>query len=230
MKYTVSVDLGSLSDYTAITVLEEKAERVPQPSMSDIRNRLEGPVVVRTTYNLNWMERPELRTPYDRIIERVKAIMDSPKIKDDAVLLVDATGVGRPVVDMMVRVGLSPVPITITGGTATTFTDNGYHVPKRDLAGALQVMFSTRRIRMSPKLLLGEVFLKEMSTFAIKISKAGNDTYEAWREQDHDDLVLSVAMGAWFVLMTNPIAPRFQDLTLEGLAEKPYDPFSYLDE
>ncbi len=32
----------------------------------------------------------------------------------------------------------------------------------------------------------------------MKITLAGNDTYEAWREGDHDDLVLAAAMAAWY--------------------------------
>ncbi len=30
------------------------------------------------------------------------------------------------------------------------------------------------------------------------MSSAGNDTYEAWRESDHDDLVLAAAIACWW--------------------------------
>ncbi len=40
--------------------------------------------------------------------------------------------------------------------------------------------------------------IKELQNFKIKFTRAGNDTYEAWRESDHDDLVLAAAMAAWF--------------------------------
>ncbi len=40
--------------------------------------------------------------------------------------------------------------------------------------------------------------IEELQNFRIKFTKAGNDTYEAWRESDHDDLVLAAAMAAWF--------------------------------
>ena len=32
----------------------------------------------------------------------------------------------------------------------------------------------------------------------MKITTAGNDTYEAWRESDHDDLVLAAAFACWY--------------------------------
>ncbi len=40
--------------------------------------------------------------------------------------------------------------------------------------------------------------IEELQNFRIKFTRAGNDTYEAWRESDHDDLVLAAAMAAWF--------------------------------
>ena len=33
---------------------------------------------------------------------------------------------------------------------------------------------------------------------SLKISDSGHDTYSAWREKDHDDLVLACSMAVWF--------------------------------
>ncbi len=41
------------------------------------------------------------------------------------------------------------------------------------------------------------MLVEELQNFKLKITTAGNDTYEAWRESDHDDLVLAAAMAAW---------------------------------
>ena len=40
--------------------------------------------------------------------------------------------------------------------------------------------------------------VEELQKFKIKITLAGNDTYEAWRESDHDDLVIATAMACWY--------------------------------
>ena len=32
----------------------------------------------------------------------------------------------------------------------------------------------------------------------MKISISGNDTFEAWREKDHDDTVLAVCLACWY--------------------------------
>ncbi len=42
------------------------------------------------------------------------------------------------------------------------------------------------------------MLVEELQNFKLKITTAGNDTYEAWRESDHDDLVLAAAMAAWY--------------------------------
>jgi hypothetical protein len=35
--------------------------------------------------------------------------------------------------------------------------------------------------------------------FKVKIDpRSAHDSYSAWREEDHDDLVLSVALAAWW--------------------------------
>lgn len=42
-----------------------------------------------------------------------------------------------------------------------------------------------------------QTLLEEMTNFQVKISQAGHDSYGAWREGTHDDLLLSVALACW---------------------------------
>ena len=43
-----------------------------------------------------------------------------------------------------------------------------------------------------------DVLVKELLNFRVKINiSTAHDSYEAWREGDHDDLVLSVALSCW---------------------------------
>ena len=41
------------------------------------------------------------------------------------------------------------------------------------------------------------VLLREMHNFRVKITAAANETFSPWREGDHDDLVLAVAVAVW---------------------------------
>lgn len=53
--------------------------------------------------------------------------------------MVDQTGIGRPVVDLLCGAGIAPVAVTIHGGDEVIRVREGeYRVPKRTLIGAVQ--------------------------------------------------------------------------------------------
>ncbi len=94
---------------------------------------------------------------------------------------------------------LQVVAITITaGGSVTGSTYGGYNVPKRELVSNLAIQFQADRLKISRALPEAAQLIEELQNFKMKITLAGNDTYEAWRESDHDDLVLAAAMAAWY--------------------------------
>ena len=113
-------------------------------------------------------------------------------------LVVDATGVGRPVVDMLSAAGLSPVPITIHGGDVVSRDGTYWRVPKRDLVGALQVLLQTTRLKIAGQLRYADTLVQELLRFRVKISDQGHDSYGAWRDGEHDDLVLALAVACWY--------------------------------
>ncbi len=178
--FFLGLDLGQASDYTGLSILERQGTDKPD-------------------YHLRHLERPKLGTPYPVIVNRVQELMLAQPLKGNTVLAVDATGVGRPVVDLLEKAGLQPEAITITGGDVVSRDDQGgYHVPKRDLVTTLQVVFQAERLKIAEGLELAPVLIKELLAFRVKINlKTAHDSYEAWREGDHDDLVLSVALAVW---------------------------------
>jgi hypothetical protein len=52
-------------------------------------------------------------------------------------------------------------------------------------------------LKIAEELPHAEILVGELTTFSTKITLAGNETFEAWRERDHDDMVLAVAMALW---------------------------------
>jgi hypothetical protein len=87
-----------------------------------------------------------LGTHYPKVVERVAAIMQSDIFKGHTVkLVVDMSGVGRPVVDMLREASLRPYAITITGGDTATLEKDGARVPKRELVTTLQAMLQQER-------------------------------------------------------------------------------------
>jgi len=158
------------------------------------------------------MERYELGTPYPEIIEHVIRLLTRHPVRahlDHTRLLVDATGVGRPVVDSFRARGVHPISILIHGGERVTQEvgvpeDIILRVPKRDLVGAVQTLLQNERLRIAERMALSDVLRKELLNFRVKVDpKTAHDTYSHWREADHDDLVLAVACAAWYRKFAN---------------------------
>jgi hypothetical protein len=188
--FIMGVDLGQAQDYTAICILERKDATVLKPRPH-----------VERAYELRYLQRPPLGTKYTTIVAQVIGLLDrAPLHRRTTPLVVDRTGVGRGVVDMFTAAGVRPRAITITGGDAVV-KDNPYdlRVPKRELAATLVACYQTQRLKTSAGLELAATLTNELLNFRVKINIAtSNDSYEAWRESVHDDLVLSVAMAVWY--------------------------------
>jgi hypothetical protein len=180
VKFFVGLDLGQANDYTALAVLEKK---------NDGRENI---------YHIRRLERTK-GAPYPDIVDKVAAMLRSSPLAGNAVLIVDQTGVGAPVVDLFKKAGLKPVGILIHGGDKATREGMTLRTPKRDLVGTLQVLLQNGRLKISWKLKLAQVLSGEMLNFKVKINQStAHDSYSAWREEDHDDLLLAVAMAAWY--------------------------------
>jgi hypothetical protein len=88
-------------------------------------------------------------------------------------------------------------PILITAGHATGTGDDGsMHVPKKELVSTLQVLLQGARLKIA-RVPDRDVLVKELLAFRVKVTAAGNETFESWRDRYHDDLVLAVALAAW---------------------------------
>lgn len=206
--YFVGLDLGQSQDYTAVAVLERPFGRAIDP-----------PDRRRPGFALRHLRRFPLGTPYTVVGTEVLALLRSPVLRG-AGLVVDQTGVGRPVVDMLAdklrnQVACRLLPVTITGGhTVTTGDPTSLHVPKKELISTLQVLLQTRRLHVARALRETPVLVSELENYRVKITAARNEVFEAWRENRHDDLVLAAALAAWAgekslpPLENPPIPPR----------------------
>jgi hypothetical protein len=185
--YYTGLDLGQSQDYTAFAVLEK----------SWVRDSLSSEP--RNHYAVRHLERFPLGTAYTQVCARLARLFQSPPLTGSK-LAIDQTGVGRPVVDMLRRSDLEAQirPITITGGHKATFANqDGWLVPKKELVSTLQVLLQSRRIKVAPSLPEARTLIEELSNFRVKITLACNETFGAWREGAHDDLVLAVAIAVW---------------------------------
>lgn len=204
--YLLGVDLGQASDYTALAVLRHierrilSDERDEQFAIERGRRVQRGSLLdTEASYEVVHLDRMPLGTTYPAIIDAVRGLLATPQLSGQTRLIVDATGVGRPVIDAMRAAGLAPTPVTITAGEHASHGIGGYRrVPKRDLVGALAVLLQTGRLQIAAELRHAQTLAEELINFRVRFTNAGNDTYGAmWREGVHDDLVLAVAVAAW---------------------------------
>jgi hypothetical protein len=180
-EFFVGLDLGQRNDYTAISVLERVMEAGNKEA----------------SYHVRHLERVR-GMPYPAIVTKISEMILRPPLVGRTVLVIDATGVGAPVVDLFELARLDPVGVFIHGGDRTTHEGSTWRVPKRNLAAVLQVLFQSSRLKISSKLPLAPVLQSELLNFKVKIDPVtAHDSYSAWREADHDDLVLSVALASW---------------------------------
>lgn len=191
-EHFVGLDLGQAHDPTAIAVLERTQfilERSPVTYSSDTINRL----------SIRHLERLPLGVDYPAIVAHVGDLVGRPELSGRSTLVVDATGVGRPVVDMLRRARLPCrlMPVTITGGGRETCENGHWRVPKRDLIIGLLVLFQRGELDICGHLPEAKTLVKELGNMRIKVSLDGHDTYGAWREGEHDDLVLAAALACW---------------------------------
>jgi hypothetical protein len=204
--FIVGLDLGQAQDYTALTVVE----RMPQWAMEEVI-RKSGNMTQTVTqkvekpshYHIRHLERYELGTLYPTIVAKVKGLLQTPQLRG-AKLVVDATGVGRAVVDMFRAAELKPIGILITGGDIARFEKGYWRVPKRDLVGCVQAPLQDKRIMFAEGLPLVQTLVTEMMNFQVKITESANDTYGAWREGQHDDLILAVMLACWWAQRPTP--------------------------
>jgi hypothetical protein len=222
--YYLGLDLGQAMDFTALCILQEPV----WIASDDDRWRLNAPAVgwnppdalvpvqlwkarnikarvgrpEKPILAARHLERLPLGTSYPAIVDHVVRLLHAPPLAQRPVaLLVDATGVGAPVVDLFKTADLGTatlIPILITGGNAVVQEGTGYHVPKRGLISAVAVLLESRRLQIAALLPEATTLVKELGAFQRRVTRAGNDTYEAWREGAHDDTVLAVALGGWF--------------------------------
>jgi hypothetical protein len=153
----------------------------------------------KPVYAVRYLQRFPLGTSYPAIVTGVQEILTRPPLNQSMVFLaVDRTGVGAAICDLLRPVFPGLAAITITGGEQASFGPTGFNVPKRELAGILQCELQGRRLLVAQGLPETQQLKHELQNFKVKINVAtGNESFEAWREKDKDDLVLSIAISLW---------------------------------
>ena len=200
--YFAGVDIGQAQDFTAIAVVE-RAELVGahDPVVWAYRKEV--------SLRLRYMERVPLGTSYPEVVRRIVELARSPQLAGRCHIAMDATGVGRPVVDLLraSRPGCGILPALVTGGMKETRDGQFHHIPKRELITRLQVLLQSGRLQIASKLKGAEELVAEMAAMRVRVTASGNEQMGSWRDGSHDDLVFAVALACWAAGKIYPQAP-----------------------
>ena len=202
--YFVGLDLGQRNDPTALAVLEWREWTGPRDAVTFEFRR-------ETALCLRHVERMPLGTPYPEVVARVAGRLRSRQLgeAERRHLIVDGTGVGPPVVDLLsaARLPATLWPVIITAGDAQRYAEGYYRVPKRDLIVGLQVTIQSGGLQIAEGMQDCAALVKEMAEMKVRVTGSGNERYGADGSGEHDDLVSAVSLACWGAKRAAP-APR----------------------
>jgi len=205
-------DIAKKRDFTTGFIVKRTAEIVTGSEIlkSPDRVRIYADIVAIDKFN---------NIPYTRVAEIIESRMGHKDLAHSCDLLIDGTGIGAAVVDLLREKGLHPVPIVFTGGGTVREVTAPFgsifkggealvplkivkelHVPKTDLVAAGKLLIEQGRVRVAEGLRWGQDFKDQLLAFKGKVNEKGHRTYEADTEGDHDDMVVCLLMAAWWIL------------------------------
>jgi hypothetical protein len=155
-RYFAGLDVARIADYTVLVVLDASRRVV----FVDRFNRVE------------WSTQ----------VARVRAACER---YNNAVILMDSTGVGDPVANMFRREGCEVIGYKFTAASKSRLIDN------------LVVLLEGRQIVL-PRPELWPEGIRELESYQYSVSDAGNTRSSAPAGQ-HDDCVIALALAAWLL-------------------------------
>lgn len=195
---TIGVDLGQQRDRTAIAVAE----------LED-RQGDEYHIIRR-------LERLPLRTPYHEVAARLTIIVEGVRLRamqdemDRLVLprwergpeqeimptvYVDATGLGKPVIDALAVAGVPLVSVYFTyGDKRLTQGEESMSLGKAWLVSRLQVLLQAGHVLL-PKTAEAAALATDLRNYEITMTPDANERDGAFSVGTHDDLVTALGLA-----------------------------------
>jgi hypothetical protein len=186
--FYVGLDLGQRQDYSALAIVEKRDARLAWMATDGEK------LLVRR------VERLALGTPYPGVVARVREIVRGNALAGQCCLVVDATGVGAPVVDMLRSAGMGceVTAVTITGGERESGSGAAWNVPKLDLIAGLQVPLERGEMRIARQMKDVAGLVRELVDMRVTAGLGlGKVRIGAEGNGQHDDLVIALALACW---------------------------------
>lgn len=171
--YVMGVDLAKVTDYTVISIFDRSNNR---QVFRDRFNTLEWPM------------------------QKARIIATAQKY-NNALNIIDGTGIGDPIIDDLLRAGVAVEPYK--------FTEQS----KKDLVEKLSIWIEQKKASF----IYGDDVMMEYDNFTYEIGLTGKIRYGA-REGFHDDIIMADALAVWS-LQPIILKPKIKEI---GIIKKDY--------
>jgi hypothetical protein len=219
-EYTVGVDIGQTTDYTAMVVLKKTIAARDDAMFSPVGARPDNRLVKgRPVFDVVYAKRVKDRRLTEtarEVFERVVKLAPlSPFNQIGRIgVAVDGTGMGRTVIDVfrdemdarkrqrqyLPEVDFRPVNWRGSNESMKRPTKDGdyWPVPWAQAVWPAVVAFQEGDIRIG-RVADRDQLLHELKSFRMKKPQGGSgvEKYEAWRQKDHDDLLAALTLAYW---------------------------------
>ena len=147
-------------------------------------------------FEIGTIKRLPLETSYTNVVAIVHALL--LRCPAGTELIIDGTGVGKPVDDIFKWHGVTPWCVTATAGIEQTIdaANRTANVPKLVLISRIQSLLFEGRLKVHEQIEDAAAFLAELRDFRVEYSASGHMTYNA-KAGRHDDMVSAAAVAAW---------------------------------
>lgn len=219
--YQIGIDIGQQIDNTAIIVTELQLRDYQRidPQRGDVT----GGVI---HYVVRHIERMELRTPYPKVIERLQVIYEATEARTikthyynelelrvlaragktppkppnlHFACYVDATGVGRPIIDACEEKGMDVYGVTLTGGEKEIIDGRLIRLAKQELVSRMQVVLQNHYVHFphepAEQARLSQAVADELLNYEIKVTENANLKMGVFKTGAHDDLATALGLA-----------------------------------
>ena len=217
--FVAGLDLAQTADWSALVVAEHVQRHAGMRQWR--RDRADGCYMtgefeeLEDTFRVRHIQRWR-GSAYQVVVNQVCEVLSRPPLRGQVALVLDETGVGRPVRDLFDQARREgrllrwPLGLTITGGAEESYHELGpgvglgqirlgpprlRSVPKHLLVQRLEVLLQQGRVQVSDGLVLAPALREELLAFQGQTGSTGHVRFEAGA--GHDDLVLGTMLAVY---------------------------------
>ncbi len=205
---TVGLDIGQTRDPTALAVVESEPAQTGRfhcPVRHTWEHDARCVPVLEDHFQVRSVGRLALGTRYPAVVERVVEVVHELNTRGiRPYVLMDVTGVGRPVFDALHGAlwneDCALQAVTFTGGEELhgSLGSTNVSMPKSYMVSRLQALLQVDRLKLPYGDKGAQALAEELATYEIRVSENANLQAGAFRTGAHDDLATALGLACLF--------------------------------